>query len=859
MENGKWKMNRSATLSCIIFLALLPFIFFWRETLGWLTLGDQDAVFWFFPAFTFIAEQLKSGNLPLWTIYQYSGAPLFAQWHAGVLDPINWIYLIETSSRTLTISQEIGFALALFATFVYTRSLGFHRRACVISAVIYALSGFAVARTLYPCFLHITALAPLVLYFVERLYQRGKWRDVAAGALIIAWQIFAAHAQPLVYSSLLACAYALFRWQTGKGKEGDKETRRQGDRETERQGDKETGEQGENPHKRKFLSLSPCPLVPLSSSLFLLQFTLMFITGAALAAVQLIPAFETAGQSVRREWPYDLFTMHSLHPISLLTTLFPFFHGSGKTIYQLPYWGNYWHHNEAQFYLGLPAISLAIAGAIFAWRSSNRIAIFWSLVAVVGIILSLGKYSGPIARMLFHIPLISHFRSPNRHWMEVSLAVAVLAGYAIDRILQERSRELGILVKRSAVILLLLCCAVAGFLLWRRQLAESIIRRLPDLDRVPEGFLQAAGSEFYLPVIFAVCGALALILFVRARRPAYWYWPLLVLLLIDFNHYATFAPINSPAKLETLIGQAMPASLAARQSKQDPIRYHVMLNPAAGEFSSLWFHGHEMATGYDPILNDRYKTFSGIDEAGRSFHLDMLQARDRTLDLLNVHFVLVAPTIFETSAGLALRDGTRWREVDDRSLAEPYRDYRAFKNLNALPRAWLVDQVKIAYEGDQHKLIRGEIATTGERDFDPRTTALVDHETAGKLDEGLLKSAAMDTAPQTSPPRIIDRNATRMLIEADGAKPSVLVLSEISYPGWKVEVDGKAAQLLRVNYDLRGVALSAGKHRVELIYRPRSLRIGAAVSLITGICLLLVIWLERRRSYLTQRRLSAFA
>jgi Bacterial membrane protein YfhO len=812
---------RSATLVCVVFLALLPFFFFGRETLGWLTLGDQDAIFFFFPAFQFIAEQFKSGNLPLWTNYQYSGSPLFAQWHTGILDPINWIYVLEASSRTLTMSIEIGFAVALLATFAYTRSLGFNRRACIISAVIYALSGFAVGRTLYPCFLHIVALVPLVLFFVERLYQRGKWLDVAAGALIIAWQIFAAHAQPLVYSSLLAGAYALFRWQTGK-----KEA-------MERRG--VAPQNGGIASEKDF-----------ASPFFLLQFALMFIIGAALAAVQLFPAVETAGQSVRKEWPYELFTMNSLHPISLLTTLFPFLHGSGRTIYQLPYWGNYWHHNEGQFYLGLPAIALAIAGAIFAWRSRNRIAIFWSVVAAVGIILSLGKYSGPIARMVFQIPLISHFRSPNRHWMEVSLAVAVLAGYAIDRLLQERSRDLGILVKRAAVVLLLFSCAVAGFLFWQRHLAESLIRRLPDLDKLPEGFLHTAGAEFYLPVIFAACGALALILFVRAQRRSYGYWPLLVLLLIDFNHYAAFAPINSPARLETLLGQGMPASLAAKQAERDPIRYHVMLNPAAGEFDSLLFYGHEMATGYDPLINDRYKTFSGIDEAGRSFHLDMLQGRDRTLDLLNVHYVFVAPPIFETTASSALSDGTRWREVEDRSPAEPYRNYRIFENLNALPRAWLVDQIKVAYEGDQHKLIRGEAATTGERDFDPRTTALVDHETAGKLDVALLKFQGGDDDLQKLPPRIIERHETRMLLEADSAKPAVLVLSEIAYPGWEVEVDGKAAELMRVNYDLRGVALTPGKHRIELIYRPLSLKIGAAVSVITAIFLLLSVRFARR-------------
>src|SRR5262245_27070229 len=135
---------------------------------------------------------------------------MFAEWQAGALDPINWIYLIETTSRALTFSLEISFAIALLATFSYTRSLGFNRRAAIVSAVIYSLSGFAVGRSLYPGFLRIVALAPFVLYFAEKLYQQGRWRYVAGGALIVAWQVFAAHPQPLVYSSLLACAYALF-------------------------------------------------------------------------------------------------------------------------------------------------------------------------------------------------------------------------------------------------------------------------------------------------------------------------------------------------------------------------------------------------------------------------------------------------------------------------------------------------------------------------------------------------------------------------------------------------------------------------------------------------------------------------
>ncbi|MBO0722953.1 MAG: YfhO family protein, partial [Blastocatellia bacterium] len=438
------------------------------------------------------------------------------------------------------------------------------------------------------------------------------------------------------------------------------------------------------------------------------------------------------------------------------------------------------------------------------------------------------------------IPLMGHFRSPNRYWMVVSLAVAVLAGYAVDRLLESKPEQLVRLVKMAGTVLLLFTAIVGGFLFWQRRLAESLIRRLPDLESLPEGFLRQAGAEYYVPVIFAFCGFIALLLFVRGCGR--WYWPLLALMLIDFNHYAAFAPINNPQKLESVIGQALPATLAGRQNRLDPIRYHVMLNPAAGEFSPLLFYGHEMATGYDPLLNDRYKTFSGIDEAGRSFHIAMLQTRDRTLDLLNVRYVLVSPSVLETTDGAALNDGTRWREVEDRSPIEPYRNYRVFENLTALPRAWLVERVKVEYEGDQHKLIRGEVASNDERDFDPRREALVDHETAARLDGSLLNSIA--SLPASAKVKISERKETRMLMEADAAKPSILILSEIAYPGWEAKVDEKTAELLRVNYDLRGVALSAGKHTIEFIYRPLSLRIGAALSAISALGLILIVGLE---------------
>ncbi|MCI0389762.1 MAG: YfhO family protein [Acidobacteria bacterium] len=1017
---------RVRNLFAVLFLISLPPIFFWRETLGLRTLGDKDAVFWFFPAYKFVAEQIKSGMLPLWNPYQYSGAPMFAEWQAGALDPINWIYLIEMTSRTLTLSLEISFAIALLATFSYTRSLGFNRHAAIVSAVIYGLSGFAVGRSLYPGFLRIVALAPFVLYFVEKLYQQGRWRYVAGGALIVAWQVFAAHPQPLVYSSLLACAYALFcalfrsdgsqsNLATLKSKSeqaalGQQEPRIFTDA---------TDQRGLSLTIRR-IRLNP---LLLQSRLFrfrlifLAKFALMFIGGACLSAAQLLPAAEFASQSVRREWPFELFTLHSLHPLSLLTTLFPFFHGEGRGFYRMPYWGVYWHHNEAQIYLGAIALSLAIAGAVFAWRARLGVGMFWICAAIIGVVLAFGKFAGPVAHALYHVPVIGAFRSPNRHWMEVALGVAVLAGYAVDRLLNEESRLLARVAQIAALSLATLCVAVGAFVLWRKDLAEAAVRALSDLGHAQPGVFQTAGAEFYLPMIISV-GALAVIaVFTRARRRSHWFALLLALLIIDYHLYAVFAPITNPARLETLVGTAMPQALAAKQSEREPIRYHISLDPASGEFSPFWFYGSEMVTGYDPVLSARYKTFSGVDEAGRTFISSLFDPQDQTLDLLNTRYVFapssrldpdigaigdaggIAETatkkfqagqvelrpgriaVFKTAASggdslvivsslsnsaeiadeeevaevtvncgsgpqwsTALRAGrdtsewaydradvrsvikhsrakiaenrngdasssfqahsylarielpenlracqsprtvqvkakargvaaininqiafktaapersitlaptahfdqSRWREVEQRSETKAYRDFRIFENLRSMPRAWLAHRVKVAYEGDQLKLIRGELGDS----FDPRTTALLDHETAATLNPNLLTDAEEyeGEEPKAQKAEILERRPARMLIETASRKPAVLVLSEIAYPGWRVTIDGFRSELLRVNYNLRGVALPEGSHRIELTYSPVSLKVGTVVSITTALGLLLIVLWEKRRA-----------
>ncbi|MCE5208689.1 MAG: YfhO family protein [Chloroflexi bacterium] len=77
----------------------------------------------------------------------------------------------------------------------------------------------------------------------------------------------------------------------------------------------------------------------------------------------------------------------------------------------------------------------------------------------------------------------------------------------------------------------------------------------------------------------------------------------------------------------------------------------------------------------------------------------------------------------------------------------------------------------------------------------------------------------------------------QILIQSNGEE-GILVLSEIMYPGWKVTVDGKQANMTAVGGLLRGVEISTGEHEVEFIFRPVLVYLSAGISIFTFIVII---------------------
>ena len=118
----------------------------------------------------------------------------------------------------------------------------------------------------------------------------------------------------------------------------------------------------------------------------------------------------------------------------------------------------------------------------------------------------------------------------------------------------------------------------------------------------------------------------------------------------------------------------------------------------------------------------------------------------------------------------------------------------------------------------------------------------------------LVREVFLDRAPETRfagetaqtllVARTSEDRAEKVVAEITSSTPGILVLTDLWYPGWTAQVDGKVSELRRADGFFRGVPLPPGNHRVVFRYKPLSVPIGAAVSG-AGILTLLLAALAR--------------
>ena len=106
----------------------------------------------------------------------------------------------------------------------------------------------------------------------------------------------------------------------------------------------------------------------------------------------------------------------------------------------------------------------------------------------------------------------------------------------------------------------------------------------------------------------------------------------------------------------------------------------------------------------------------------------------------------------------------------------------------------------------------------------------------------VVEAAARAVAPAGARVQIVNYQDDFYRVRYSAPAECLLRIAVPFFPGWAAAVDGRAADVVPVDYALSGVFVPAGEHELTFQYRSRWFRLGAAASLITvAACLGLLV------------------
>jgi hypothetical protein len=470
-----------------------------------------------------------------------------------------------------------------------------------------------------------------------------------------------------------------------------------------------------------------------------------------LAAVALLPAYETARESVR---PTSTLDAAYLYPVGGIPRA-----GGVAAIWL-----------ESGSHLLVPAFVLVP----FAVLGGIRWLTVWAMAfGGLALLLALGPAT-PAFHLYFLLPALAWFRVPYRLLPIAGFCAGILAGIGLDASARAlRARWL------PAVVVVALLVALVHQGLGTPPPAPPLPYRE---DAVPWTATQYSAYE-----------ALA------ARAGDQRAWP------------------YSPGILSNALPPKLP-SLTRLRSIED---YEPLVLRRQADFFVYFMQGSTVYRVLDSPFEGRMRSLTA--PLGR----EPPAARRRLLDLAATRFVLMpAPMRLSPEVIAFVRDaGLEARPPPTAGIA-------LFENPHALPRAY------VTYRARPAPAARELLAVIAQSRFDPFVESFVEG-------EGLERAA--DAPARGGPATIVRDEAQLVEVRASLAAPGLVVLADTFAPGWRASVDGVGVPVLATNHLFRGVLAPAGEHLVRFEYRPRSLQLGAVISLTTAVAMAVLAWRARDR------------
>lgn len=331
----------------------------------------------FFMWKSLVGESWKNGQFPLWNPYSYSGYPLLGTFHSAVFNPFMFLYPLLGDVKGWDVMVILPSFLSAITMFWFLRTIRLSNIASVIGGVIYAYSGFAISWAQFVTADHAMIWMPLVFVVLEKYFETKKKWYLYTLPFIFGLLVAAGHFQIMVYVSILATVYFIWKWSE-KGDWAD-----------------------------------------------IFHMVLPGVLAVGVACVQILPTIELMNAGLRSSENYIKEYNYGLLPMKYLATLIaPDFFGNPAT-------GNFFgafNYHEAIFYTGILSL-FGFVLSIFLWKDNKFVRLFLPvtiLAFMFGFDTPLGK-----AVYTFNIPGVST-SAAGRVAVIFSMGLAILTALSVS-------------------------------------------------------------------------------------------------------------------------------------------------------------------------------------------------------------------------------------------------------------------------------------------------------------------------------------------------------------------------------------------------------------------------------------------
>jgi hypothetical protein len=503
-------------------------------------------------------------------------------------------------------------------------------------------------------------------------------------------------------------------------------------------------------------------------------------------------------------------------------------------------------------------------GAAFGATQRRGFRRFWAITGFVALLWALGGNTQYYHLIYAIVPGTKFFRAPSTIFFIVSFAVAALSAVGVERILNRSVGTRYAIGWAAAAGLIAILISVGGGTALTQAVASSIATAYPPDQRAAvtsaiverastnSGALLAGAWRSFLVVAVAAGLIWAVAMERIALRAAVWCFTALVMLdLWSIERlYWNFSP---PAKqlyasdpiADYLAGQKEPGRVLVLQIPQLPglVSQDPMLQGCSGGSGgpALMVHRIRNVSGCHGNELGRYQQYANYSDSSPSYDptrfLSRAGARHENVRYLETN---VADSLIGVlTQQLKTEPMTRILGPVKTAAGSTVYLYRVAGDN---PFAWVAASM-VKATPDQ------TLATVTSEGFDPGRAAILDtNATVPTVGVDAVPNASGGSATVTR----YEPGAVDLTLGQPAALGQALVVSENYFPGWTASVDGKAAPVVRADFNLMAVVLPAGAKSVQLRFDDPAYEKGKTLTLL-AIVVAVVLWgigfvVDRRRT-----------